>query len=425
MHKFLFLSFVLLLLIPTESIAQNRKSAQNHLNLLASDVMFGRGYLNEGDLKAAQYIQTEFRKMGLDSLHKGYFQHFNFGVNTIPSCRLLLDQKELIPGRDYFVAPESPGLELNAKIFIVRESELASGKGFRQIRKKMKSGLIPVFLPISKENSKAGKNLNKIKTKLKPKLLVYITETKVWSVGRTVSDIAELYILDSAFNRESKILEYAVKSEYIESYKTQNVLGIVRGTVYPDSFIVICGHYDHLGMMGDAIFNGANDNASGISMILDMASYFSKNPQNYSIMFIAFAAEEAGLVGSEYFVTHPREGVSIKQIKFVFNLDLMGSGEDGATIVNGAIFKKEFDLLVKINEENQYLSKIKARGKAANSDHYFFTELGVHSFFIYLMGGYTYYHVPLDNPDNLILGDPYDRAFMLIRDFVIAINELN
>jgi Zn-dependent M28 family amino/carboxypeptidase len=124
-------------------------------------------------------------------------------------------------------------------------------------------------------------------------------------------------------------------------------------------------------------------------------------------------------------VTHPREGVSIKQIKFVFNLDLMGSGEDGATIVNGAIFKKEFDLLVKINEENQYLSKIKARGKAANSDHYFFTELGVHSFFIYLMGGYTYYHVPLDNPDNLILGDPYDRAFMLIRDFVIAINELN
>ncbi|MDB9883227.1 M28 family metallopeptidase, partial [Bacteroidia bacterium] len=171
----------------------------------------------------------------------------------------------------------------------------------------------------------------------------------------------------------------------------------------------------------EATFYGANDNASGIAMLLDMASYFVKHPQNYSIAFIAFGAEEAGLVGSYNYVKKPL--VPLKKTKFVFNMDLMGSGEEGATIVNGSVFKEEFDELVSINTANNYLPKIKSRGKAANSDHYFFTEEGVHSFFIYLMGDYKHYHNPADNPKNLILGEYYDKSFLLIRDFIISQTE--
>ena len=154
--------------------------------------------------------------------------------------------------------------------------------------------------------------------------------------------------------------------------------------------------------------------------MLDMATYFVKNPQKYTIAFIAFGAEEAGLVGSLYYVNNPL--VPLSKTKFVFNMDLMGSGDKGATIVNATLFPKEFEILKTINEEGEYLSKIKARGKAANSDHYFFSEAGVPAFFIYLMGEYTHYHIPADSAKNLELGPYYEKSFLLVRDFILYLS---
>ena len=154
--------------------------------------------------------------------------------------------------------------------------------------------------------------------------------------------------------------------------------------------------------------------------MLDLATYFVDHPQRYSLVFIAFGAEEAGLIGSLNYVKKPV--VPLASTRFVFNMDLMGSGDKGATIVNGSIYKDEYEALTKINTENDYLPLIKSRGKAANSDHYFFTEVGVPSFFIYLMGDYTFYHSPNDSPKNLQLGQYYDRSFQLVRDFIIHLN---
>ena len=103
--------------------------------------------------------------------------------------------------------------------------------------------------------------------------------------------------------------------------------------------------------MGEAIFYGANDNASGIAILIDMASYFKNNPQQYSIVFVAFGGEEAGLLGSLNYVKRP--AISLAKTKFVFNMDLMGSGEKGATIINGSVFKDDFDkLFIDKNDEN-------------------------------------------------------------------------
>ena len=74
------------------------------------------------------------------------------------------------------------------------------------------------------------------------------------------------------------------------------------------------------------------------------------------------------------------------------NLDLAGTGDDGATVVNGAILNKEFELLEQTNTEGHFLSVINKRGKAKNSDHYYFSEKGVKSFFLYTLGGITAYH---------------------------------
>jgi len=121
------------------------------------------------------------------------------------------------------------------------------------------------------------------------------------------------------------------------------------------------------------------------------------------------------LIGSKYFVNHPT--VPLNQINFVFNMDLMGTGSEGGMIVNGRVYEEHFNRLIKINKEKNYLPSIKKRGRAANSDHYWFSEKGVPSFFIYLMGGISAYHDVDDISKTLPLAK-YEDSFRLIRDFV-------
>jgi hypothetical protein len=97
-------------------------------------------------------------------------------------------------------------------------------------------------------------------------------------------------------------------------------------------------------------------------------------------------------------------------------MDIMGTGEEGITVVNGTVFKKEFEKLQQINTENKFISDVKIRGKAAISDHYFFTEKGVKSFFIYTMGGIKAYHDIYDRPETLPLNE-FENVFQLIVKF--------
>ncbi|MNL21468.1 Aminopeptidase YwaD precursor [compost metagenome] len=174
-------------------------------------------------------------------------------------------------------------------------------------------------------------------------------------------------------------------------------------------------HYDHLGGMGSqTYFPGANDNASGVSLLLNMARHYAANPAPYSMAFICFAAEEAGLLGSKHFTEQPL--IDLKKIRFLVNLDMIGTGDTGITVVNAEYYPKEFTLLNEINDQHKYLSKINPRGKAANSDHYFFSEKGVPSFFIYTNGGIKAYHDVNDLPGTLPFTE-YDDLFNLFLNF--------
>ena len=124
--------------------------------------------------------------------------------------------------------------------------------------------------------------------------------------------------------------------------------------------------------------------------------------------------EEAGLLGSKYFTEHPL--VPLKNIRFLLNTDLAGTGEDGITVVNATEFPKEFALLNEVNDQQHLLKKINVRGKAANSDHYFFTEKGVPAFFFYTMGGITAYHDVLDKSATLPLNE-HEDLFKLVVGF--------
>ncbi|MBI3500875.1 MAG: M28 family peptidase [Bacteroidetes bacterium] len=206
-----------------------------------------------------------------------------------------------------------------------------------------------------------------------------------------------------------------VEIKYFSDYQTQNILSYIKGSQYPDSFIVFSAHYDHLGQKGkDVYFPGANDNASGCAMLLNLAKYYSQHPPKYSVAFMSFGGEEVGLLGSKYYVEHPL--FPLKQIKFLVNMDIMGTGDEGIKVVNATEHKKEFDELVKINTAKNLLPVVSPRGKAANSDHYFFEEAGVKTFFIYTLGGIKAYHDIYDRPETLPL-TKFEEVYKLLLDF--------
>ncbi|WP_369048960.1 M28 family peptidase [Tenacibaculum sp. UWU-22] len=117
---------------------------------------------------------------------------------------------------------------------------------------------------------------------------------------------------------------YRQNFEY-NGIKMSNIIGVLEGTSKKNEYVVISAHYDHLGMKkdgeGDRIFNGANDDASGVTGVLALADYFAKNKLNQrTILFVCFTAEEMGLIGSKYF------GKGIDAAKFVagINLEMIG-----------------------------------------------------------------------------------------------------
>ena len=132
---------------------------------------------------------------------------------------------------------------------------------------------------------------------------------------------------------------------------TKNVIGLIEGTDpnLKNEVIVMGAHYDHVGIMDNVVYNGADDDASGTAGVMELAKVFSKNKPKRSLLFLAFTGEEQGLVGSQYFVSHPV--ISLDKIKTMIQLDMIGGDEDtknpeGALItklmgVSGKQYSKE------------------------------------------------------------------------------------
>ena len=100
----------------------------------------GRGYINSGDLKAAQFISNRFESIGLKSFSKDYFQKFRLNVNTIPEATLEIDGKVLKPGYDFLVAPEATSTSGSYQVFYVSERLLESSNVAKKVKKAVKKG---------------------------------------------------------------------------------------------------------------------------------------------------------------------------------------------------------------------------------------------------------------------------------------------
>lgn len=359
----------------TAANAQHVVYGKKMLDTLTSSHFWGRGYTQNGMEKAGLFIAETFSSYGLLALDgKSFFQKFSYPVNTFPGkMELTLNGKKLKPGADFIILPESNGLTSSG---VLQQKD---------------------SITYLNENDR----------------LVIKEENKLtWSVGTKVEDYTMILLNRNSFKEQPHSYKVKIENKFLDQFSASNICGYVRGTLQPDSFLFITAHFDHLGGMGkETFFPGANDNASGVALMLELARYYALHPQPYSIAFIAFAGEEAGLVGSKYFTENPL--VPLSSIRFLLNTDLAGTGTEGITVVNATEFPKEFAWMNEVNEKEKLLVKINPRGKAANSDHYFFMEKEVPSFFFYTLGGITAYHDINDRAETLPLSE-FDDLFRLI-----------
>lgn len=399
--------------------AQDSTVYWNHVDKLCSNEFHGRGYVNQGDGVAADYLKANFQKLGLESMGDSFFQSFTMPVNTFPNdISLSVDGKSFVAGVDFIPVSYSASGSCICDLMRMEDAIFVDKKSQKQFLKIDVSQKVLVFT--SEQLAELAQSSADIRGQVaKAKATIELTKHEPMATPSTTQkEMVRFQFKEERFPENATKINYAIKSEFISKYETQNVVGMIEGKVRSDSFIVVTAHYDHIGEIGSkAIFRGANDNASGTSMLLMLAEYFSKaeNQPDYSIVFIGFAAEEAGLIGSKYFVDHPL--VPLQRIHFLLNIDLVGAGSEGAQVVNSTIHTQAFEVLKAINDEKGYLPKLKKRGKAANSDHYFFSEAGVPAFFIYSLGEVGGYHSVLDTPEELERGN-VNKLFSLFRDFL-------
>jgi Zn-dependent M28 family amino/carboxypeptidase len=111
----------------------------------------------------------------------------------------------------------------------------------------------------------------------------------------------------------------------------KNLIAYIPGKT--DNIIVISAHYDHVGVKQNEVFNGADDNASGVAGLLQFAKYFSKNKPNNTLIFAIFDAEEMGLLGAKAFVAKPP--VALEKIKLNINMDMISHNDKGELYATG------------------------------------------------------------------------------------------
>jgi Zn-dependent M28 family amino/carboxypeptidase len=197
-----------------------------------------------------------------------------------------------------------------------------------------------------------------------------------------------------------------IYSEEDSTVTGRNVVGYIDNKA--ETTVVIGAHYDHLGFGGDgslyreeekAIHNGADDNASGVAILLDLAERLSLDQQTSSnnYLFIAFSGEEMGLLGSNYFVKNPT--IDTKKVSYMLNMDMVGRLNEEKTIaVHGVGTSPIFKQILFANKETLNIAEHESGIGPSDHTSFYLADIPVLHFFT---GQHLDYHKPSDDSEKL------------------------
>jgi hypothetical protein len=279
---------------PDRHIRQER--VLHDLTELSSDAMQGRRPLTPGIEKAATYISAAFAKAGLKPLKadgSGHLQRFHTFQGVVKRQSLIIDGRA-VPDSDYIAFPAAPELRwagAGAEVVYIP----AGGNPLQDVVRKVQGdkNLLLVADPSHR------RSLERLRRASFKRLEGAGQVILVYHPGKVGSYRAEV---DAEMRKDA----YA------------NVVGMIRGRKRPEEMVLFSAHYDHLGIgkavNQDSIYNGANDDASGTTAVMELARYFSRGRRpERTLVFAAFTAEESGGYGSRFFSRQLDPGRVVEQ----------------------------------------------------------------------------------------------------------------
>lgn len=311
--KNLFTAFIALFFISTSFAQKPHKLIKESevarlIKTLSSDEMEGRASFSLGIDKAAKFIESEFEQIGLQPLdvHMGYRQEFS--VKRIKTANLsavingkTIDQDKIISVSDL----ASFELNSNSEIKILK---ISADDQFIPRYREIIGMKTKALVLVDNRHAAAFKRMKDGSTR-----------------GRTVEYVNENTALAFILG-ESEAGTFSVNAiNLIEELPLFNVAGMIPGKSKPKDIVIISAHYDHLGTVkavdGDAIANGADDDASGTTAVISLAKYYKKlNNNERTLVFVAFTAEEIGGFGARYFSSQ----VNPEDVVAMFNIEMIG-----------------------------------------------------------------------------------------------------
>ena len=411
------LLLLVLAVITVQLSAQDLVHYKKIVKELSSAKYQGRGYAEDGANKAGKWIAKEFAKIGADEV---VCQPFKLDINTFPGkMKVSIDGKKQIPGVDFTVREFNPSIKGEFKLYYIDMLNYNPEKMFADLATPQYEGAFVVcdFMFTYKHRADFKKLQSKKECSNAGMVYTWEAPLKFYKAyGETVKEKPVIWVTPD-FPKDAKSIKVDMENEFLKDYECFNVIAKVEGKRH-DSCYVFTAHYDHLGKLGKKTFYpGAHDNASGTAAIITFAAHYAQHQPEYDMYFIAFSGEDANLRGSEWYAEHPV--VPLKQIKYLFNLDMIGDNNPVQYCEVSNEGMPGFALFEKINAEKGYFKALGRSELAENSDHYPFAKRNVPCIFFMNEHGdaFKYYHTVHDTWENAIFTN-YEPTFKLIKDFI-------
>lgn len=403
------------------------KLVKKHVEFLASDALEGRYTASAGELKSAEYIAEQLMAIGVkphDSLNSYYqtFKIVDLRMAQANSSLKIGDQVYTLFQDFYPLSPSINNGSFNGEIVNVGfgiEDEKLDHNDYQNKSVKGKTVLINIDLPggthpHSKFLGWSGSEFrsNYAKQKGVGAVLFYSKNKDLFPNGtlaRTYKNTGlPVMFLKQDLSDISTVNGDLVVDILISHQTAHNVVGYIdNGSAHT---VVIGAHHDHLGYgykggslaerPGD-IHNGADDNASGVAGLIELARFVKKNQDdlnNNNYAFVAFTGEEQGLVGSKFFVNSGL--VEAPKTRYMINMDMIGhlDSTHKTLIINGVGTSPEWESSIsKVQYPLKKIAKIKTTESGiGSSDHTSFYLAGVPSVHFFT-GQHQYYHKPTDD----------------------------
>jgi Zn-dependent M28 family amino/carboxypeptidase len=218
---------------------------------------------------------------------------------------------------------------------------------------------------------------------------------------------------------------FKLQSKNLTVDKAVNLIGYIPGKT--EKAIVITAHYDHIGIRNGEVYNGADDNASGVAALLAAATYFSKNKPEHTLIFAALDSEEIGLQGANAFLENPP--LPIADIVLNVNMDMLSINNTGELYASGSYHYPQLDSFAKQVKPRKHASlKLghdrPEQGKddwTNQSDHYQFHKRKI-PYIYFGVEDHAHYHKPTDDFDKVNQAFFADAAALVI-DFIVLVDK--